>query len=119
MFWDRKNQPIEDSAKWAEMYENPEIRLVALDYDDDSGIMVSTIWEGLDRGLSLDVTAETALIFETARIRNGEVEEAFLSNTEEEALEKHNTVCTVALGREARPEDGFRQKVIDGEGKGW
>ena len=77
--------------------------------------MVSTIWEGLDRGNLLYQDGSTALIFETALLVNGHIEETWLSHTEEEALEMHNEVCMKFLEREARPEDGHVQTIIDND----
>lgn len=115
LFWDRQNNPIEDTLTWARMLEDAEQRIVAVDADEERDVMVSTIWEGIDRGYSLSSTPETVLIFETAHIRAGKVVETFLAHTEEEALEKHAVICLTALKREARPEDGLRERAIEND----
>jgi hypothetical protein len=115
MFWDRQNQPIDNVIDWAIMYEDPAFRVVALDQDGPGTPMVSTIWNGLDRGNLLRPTPETVLIFETAYLVNDHVEDVWFDNTEEQALHRHRMVCLSMLGREPRPEDGHVQTVIDNE----
>lgn len=115
LFWDRKNQPIEDTITWARMFESAEFRVVAVDSDGPDLPMVSTIWNGLDRGMSLHPTPETVMIFETAYLVNGLVQDVWLDNTEEQALHRHRMVCLSMLGREPRPEDGHVQTIIENE----
>lgn len=117
LFWDRQNKPIEDTIVWARKYEDVAYRVVAVDSDGPEAPMVSTIWEGLDRGLSLHQDGSSALIFETALLINGHVENAWLSHTEQEALHIHHQVCVDHLGREPRPEDGHVQTIIERDRK--
>lgn len=113
LFWDRQNQPIEDTIEWARKYEDDAYRIVAVDSDGPTSPMISTIWEGLDRGHYLHQDGSTALIFETARVVDGDVVEAWLSHTEEDALHNHRQACIDFLGREPRPEDGHVQTIIE------
>lgn len=113
LFWNRKNEPIEDTLTWARMYEDDAYRTVAIDADFGEGVMVSTIWEGLDRGLFLHQDGSTALIFETAYLFNGYLERTELSHTEEEALAMHAAFCRTYLARDPRPEDGLVEKRIN------
>lgn len=115
LFWDRKNQPIEDTIEWAKKFEDVAYREVAVDSDGMGQPMVSTIWNGMDRSLNLHVTDDTAMIFETAYLVNGHIEQTWLANTEQEALVQHEWVCMNYLRRHARPEDGLMQRIIDAE----
>lgn len=117
LFWSRKNEPIEDVLVWATMFEDAAFRVVACDQDGPGSPMVSTIWNGMDRSNSLHPTPETVLIFETAYLVNGHVEEMWLDNTEEQALHRHRMVCLSMLGREPKPEDGLVQMIIESEAK--
>lgn len=116
LFWDRQNRPIESVITWAQMFESAVFRVVAVDQDAPGTPMVSTIWNGLDRGHSLHPTPETVLIFETAYLENGHVVQYWLDNTEEQALDRHRMVCLSMLGREPRPEDGLLIELIEHDG---
>jgi hypothetical protein len=50
--------------------------------------------------------------FETAVLVKGEIIDIYRWYTEEEAIEGHAGVCRKILGREPRPEDGWREKRI-------
>jgi hypothetical protein len=115
LFWDRQNRPIENVIDWAVMFEDPAFRVVACDQDAPGTPMVSTIWQGLAQGAPLHVTDDTALIFETAFLINGHVEQQWWDHSEEQALHRHRMVCLSMLGREPRPEDGLVQMIIDNE----
>jgi hypothetical protein len=117
LFWDRQNKPIEDTIEWAKKFEDLTYRLVAVDVDNPGAPMVSTIWNGMDQAFDPFGTDETALIFETAYIVDGELRDKFASHSEEGALEMHRMVCLELLGREPRPEDGHVQTIIDREAK--
>lgn len=117
LFWDRQNKPIEDTIEWARKYEDLPYRLVAVDTDGPSEPMVSTIWTGMDQSFSPWSNDDTAMIFETAYIVDGELKDKFVSHSEEGALEMHRMVCLELLGREPRPEDGHVQTIIDREAK--
>jgi hypothetical protein len=115
LFWDRQNQPIEDTLDWARKYEDPAYRIIAVDQDSEGAPMVSTIWEGLDRAINLHADADTALIFETAYLEDGRVLEAWLAHSEEEARTRHRMVCLSMLGREPDPESGHVQTIVERE----
>jgi hypothetical protein len=114
LFWDRQNKPIEDTIEWAKKFEADEYRIVAVDVDDADNMtkMVSTIWNGLDRGLSLDATDETALIFETAYLEHGEVIQFWLDNSEDQALHRHRMVCLSMLSKEPDAEGSIRAQIL-------
>lgn len=115
MFWDRKGQPIAETLEWAAKYEDVSYRIVAVDTDGPGyeAPMVSTIWEGINT-LGDEVPTR---IFDTALVVDGVVQEGWRSDTEEEALITHETVCRIHLGREPRPEDGHVQAIIDNDKK--
>ena len=115
LFWDRDNKPIEDVIVWAMKFEDPAYRIVAVDQDGPGTPMVSTIWEGLDLARSLRVTDDTAMIFETAYIVNGDVEDRWIDHSEVEAIQRHRMVCLSLLGREPRPSDGHIQTIVERE----
>jgi hypothetical protein len=115
MFWNRQNQPIEDTIEWAKMFEDPEFRLVAVDQDGEGTPMVSTIWQGLDLDHSLYVTDDTAMIFETAYLDDGIVLECWHEHTEEQALHRHRIVCLTTLGREPAPDGGLKRAIVENE----
>lgn len=117
IFWDRQNRPIDDTIEWAQKYEDPAYRIVAVDQDVPGGPMVSTIWEGLAKGAPLHPTTESALIFETAWVVNGNVEQTWWDHTEEQALRRHRVVCLSMLGREPKPEDGHVQTIVERDKK--
>jgi hypothetical protein len=117
LFWSRQNEPIEDVIEWAIMFEDAAFRVVAVDQDGPGTPMVSTIWNGLDRGHSLHPEPWNVMIFETAYLENGHVVEYWLDNTEEQALQRHRVVCLSMLGREPRPDDGHVQAIIEQERK--
>jgi len=117
LFWNRQNEPIEDVIEWAIMFEDAAFRVVAVDQDGPGTPMVSTIWQGLAQGAPLHPTTETALIFETAYLVNGHVEQMWHDHSEEEALSRHRMVCLSMLGREPRPEDSLVQMIIENERK--
>lgn len=111
-FWSRQGEPME-LMEWAMAYEDAAIRCVAIDSDGPDRPMVSTIWEGMSRPLTLHEQPFPMGIFETALVADGRVESHVRSTTEEEALEVHAEWCRVVLGREPRPEDGLLQIAID------
>lgn len=115
MFWDRKNQPIEDVIEWAKKFEDPSYRLIAVDTDGPDQPMVSTIWQGLDLAHLLHVTDDTAMIFETAYLEGGLVMGSWIAHSEEEALDVHRETCLKNLGREPRPEDGHIPTIVAAE----
>jgi hypothetical protein len=115
LFWSRQNEPIENVIDWAVMFEDAEFRVVACDQDGPGAPMVSTIWNGLDRSNSLHPTRETVLIFETAYLVNGHVEDMWLDNTEEQALHRHRMVCLSMLGREPLPDGGLKNIIVANE----
>ena len=115
LFWNRQNEPIEDTLVWARLYEDVAYRVLAVDSDGPDSPMVSTIWEGLDRANSLHVTDETAMIFETAYLENGQVVEAWLAHSEQQALVQHDWACVKFLHRHSRPEDGHVQTIIEND----
>jgi hypothetical protein len=117
LFWNRQNEPIEDVIEWAIMFEDPAFRVVAVDQDEPGSPMVSTIWQGLAQGAPLHPTDNTVLIFETAYLVNGHVENRWHDHSEEDALHRHRMVCLSMLGREPRPEDGHVQTIIDNDRK--
>lgn len=116
MFWDRENRPME-TLDWARAFEDAAYRIVALDFDEEH-LMVSTIWEGMHSPAGLHVTGETAMIFETAKIRDGKVVTKHRWHTEAEALAGHRWMCLDVLGREPQPEDQYRELVITREQEG-
>jgi hypothetical protein len=111
LFWDRENKPIENTIEWAKKFEDTAYRVIAVDQDGPDTPIVSTIWNGLDRGLGLRPTPETVLIFETAYLEDGLVVQFWLDNTEEQALQRHRMVCLSMLGREPR-DDGHVATII-------
>ena len=113
LFWGRDNKPLE-TLDWARKLDDAEYRIVALDYDNEE-LVVSTIWVGIQSPPPLQDTDETALIFETAIVNRGLVEEKFRWHSEAEAFEGHDHVCMTTLGRHARPEDHYRELVIAAE----
>ncbi len=115
MFWNRQNEPIEDTIEWAKMFEDPEFRVVACDQDGEGTPMVSTIWQGLAQGAPLHPTTETALIFETAYLVNGHVERTWWDHSEEDALHRHRMVCLSMLGREPLPDGGLKSLIVENE----
>ena len=115
LFWDRQNRPIEDTLDWARKFEDPAYRLVAVDQDAPGHPMVSTIWQGLDLAHSLHVSDQSAVIFETAYLEDGEVVQAWQWHSEVEALSGHNMICAQFLGRFARPSDGHVRTIIENE----
>lgn len=115
LFWDRQNKPIKDTLVWARMYEDTSYRVVAVDQDGPDMPMVSTIWEGLDRAVNLHADDDTAMIFETAYLVNGQVQEAWLAHSEQEALVQHDWACMKFLGRHSRPEDALVELIVKNE----
>jgi hypothetical protein len=115
LFWDRQNQPIEDTIEWAVHFEDPEYRIVAVDQDDEGTPMVSTIWQGLDLARSLHATDDTAMIFETAYLEDGLVVETWHDHSEGEAFHRHRMVCLSMLGREPLPNGGLKNLIVDVE----
>jgi hypothetical protein len=116
-FYDRAGKQIEGGVlAWAHMLEDPVQRIVAVDtdmVDEEHGRMVSTIWNGLPARMSQNW--ENPLIFETAFMENGHIEEVYASSSEALALEQHRDACRLYLGRDPRPEDGFRDRIIEQE----
>lgn len=115
LFWDRQNRPIEDVIDWARKFEDVGYRVIAVDSDGPGLPMVSTIWQGMDLAHMLHVTDDTAYIFETAFVLDGQAVETFIWHSEEDALAGHRKVCVEMLGREPRPEDGHVQTIIERE----
>jgi hypothetical protein len=115
LFWDRQNQPIEETIEWAKKFEDAAYRNVAVDQDGPDAPMVSTIWQGLDLAHLLRATADTAFIFETAYLEKGLVVQQWIDHSEQDALRRHRMVCLSMLGREPRPEDGLVQKIVERE----
>lgn len=105
MFLSRKGDPME-TIEWARAFEDTATRLVAVDLDEDTQTMVSTIWEGITK----TVRGGT---FETAVLVQGDIIDLYRWYSEEEAFEGHAGTCRKVLGREPRPEDGYRQRIID------
>lgn len=115
-FYDRNGEEMSLIA-WATAYEDPEIRIVAVDVDDMENItkMVSTIWEGMPQPLSLDGYGYPFATFETALVVEGHIEERSRWSSEQDALEGHDAYCQIHLGRNARPEDRVRETIIERE----
>jgi hypothetical protein len=103
MFLSRSGEPME-LMEWAVAYEDPAIRTVAIDIDEDIQTMVSTIWEGM-----VGMRPGT---FETAVLVKGEMIDIYRWYTEEEAVEGHAATCHAILGRDPRPEDGWLEKRV-------
>lgn len=101
-FFDRKGQSLE-LMDWARKYEEYEYRQVALDVDDlnDMHVMVSTIWEGMNRPLSIYPETTARGTFETAVLVDGRIEDTWRWDTEEEAIEGHDNWCVTHLQRHA------------------
>lgn len=114
MFWNRDNEPITDVLVWARLFEDPHYRILA--YDVEGSHAVSTIWQGMDLSHSLRVTDDTAMIFETAFLTDDIVVDQVNWHSERGALGGHSMMCVKLLGRPARPEDGWRERVIRGRG---
>ena len=110
LFQDRQGNPLE-TLEWARLYEDPAYRMVAVDSNvrENGNMMVSTIWLGLTHPLSGN--------FETAVLVDGHVVSIERYYTEEEALLGHQDRCRAVLSRDARPDDGFVQEIIDNERK--
>jgi len=113
LFWDRQKKRME-VLEWAAKFEDVEYRILALDYDGER-LMVSTIWDGMQSPPSLFITPETARVFETAVLRDGEIVESERYHSEDAAMEGHAEFCMKVLGRPPRPEDGHRETVIERE----
>lgn len=114
LFWDRQNKPIEDTLDWARKFEDPAYRIVAVDQDYAGSPMVSTIWQGMDLVHSLHVTDDTAVIFETAYLEDGEVVNTWQTHSESDARRTHESVCWMTLGRAAR-DDGHVKTIVERE----
>jgi hypothetical protein len=110
-FFDRQGQPLE-VLEWAKKYEDISYQSVAVDVDDlDSPhIMVSTIWEGMNRPLSLFPETTARGIFETAVLVDGVIQDRWRWDTEEQALEGHDNWCVTYLQRHA--DDGTVRRII-------
>lgn len=122
LFWDRNNVPIENTLDWARKFEDDEYRTIAVDVDDldNHTKMVSTIWHGLDRSLNLHATDETAMIFETAYLEGGMIQESWLDNNEEGARMRHRMVCLSMLGKEPDASGEARRRIIEnGKRRKW
>ena len=120
-FWDRQGKPIDNVITWAMMVEDPEYRIVAVDSDEPGGVMVSTIWQGINFGASLR-DDEPLATFETVILRpNGdgaariEENERWFGATEEHARENHLVACRLALGREPRMDNDLKALVVQRE----
>ena len=113
LFWNRKGEPIEDTLEWARLFEDPDYQIVAVDVDvdlsdiDSMTKMVSTIWNGIVDN-----------IFETATLRNGEIEDFVRSYSEEEALHAHDRACQNFLHRDANPASGIREELVRRRSRG-
>jgi hypothetical protein len=104
MFLSRKGEPME-LMEWAVAYEDPAIRTVAIDIEEDIATMVSTIWEGM-----VGMRPGT---FETGVLVKGEMIDLYRWHSEEEAVAGHAEICRAILGREPRPEDGWLEKRVE------
>ena len=120
-FWDRQGKPIDNVITWAMMVEDPEYRIVAVDSDEPGGIMVSTIWQGINFGASLR-DDEPLAIFETVILRpNGDDTaridegERWFGATEEHARENHAAACRLSLGRDPQMNNGLKALVVQRE----
>jgi hypothetical protein len=91
--------------EWAVAYEDAANRTVAIDVDASTETMISTIWEGM-------AIPWYNGVFETAVLVKGEIIDRMRWRTETEAFEGHASFCQTVLGREPRPEDGWREKRI-------
>lgn len=104
-FFDRDGQPLE-LMDWARKYEDIAYRDLAVDVDrmDNPHIMVSTIWEGVPRPLSLMSTGLPRGIFATALLIDGHIQWERRHDTEEQAREFHRESVIFHLNRE--PDNG-------------
>lgn len=117
-FWSRSNERME-LMEWAVAYEDVATRTVAIDYDPERDLMVSTIWEGMARPLWLTGDPYPRDHFETAVLRHGQIDHdlTLRSSSEQEALGVHAAYCRNYLEREPRPEDGYVEARIAADKK--
>lgn len=103
LYWDKQNQPIENVLTWARLFEDHEYRRIA--FDEHDGVVVSTIWQGLDLSHTLYQDGSTAMIFETLvwRPPTGEDLARTYWHTEADALEGHQALVRLHLPHRLLP----------------
>jgi hypothetical protein len=115
-----KDRNVIDTLAWARLLEDSAYRIIQVDVDGDipeeSHLMVSTIWDGLD-GLNLSSNPDDHSPFDTALLRDGLIIESHRTPTLEAALEVHTGLCFETFGRRPLPDGGLRQLILDREAK--
>jgi len=88
-------QPVEvEMFVWARWFENVENRVVMRTYDEDGGLLVSTVFLGIDHGF---VEGGPPLLFETMIMRGSEYGRQERTATWDEAVDAHARALGVAL----------------------
>jgi hypothetical protein len=121
MFFDKDGEPIENVIEWAQKFEDPEYRIIAVDQDAPGQPMVSTIWQGLDlaRNFNVDIPP---MIFETVLMiskddnpAEAKIVRSQYTATQEEAERAHRLFCEDHLLREPESADVLKREIVERE----
>jgi hypothetical protein len=109
-YFNKSGLELPNAAIWSRLYNDASYTNVAVDLDEEDGVMVSTIWDG---GLRADRDRPgTPTIFETAVVVDGRIAQAWRTYTLDEAIKFHAEVCEKIFHRPPRPEDGYLERII-------